>query len=202
MISDDKFKKAREVFLAHGGLMSTGEALNSGIHPRDLYALRDSGQIEKIERGLYRLSDLPPLSNPDLVPIARKIPKGVICLISALHFHDLTTQLPHEVYVALPRNAEAPRLSYPPIRIFWFSGKAYSEGVDEHTIDDTLVKIYCIEKTIADCFKYRNKLGHDVALEVLKGYFSQGKRKVDRILYYAKICRVDRVMTPYIEALI
>jgi predicted transcriptional regulator of viral defense system len=106
------------------------------------------------------------------------------------------------VYVALPRNVVAPRLAYPPIRIFWFTGKVYSEGVEEHNIDDTLVKVYCVEKTIADCFKYRNKLGLDVALEVLKWYFSQGERNVEHILHYAKICRVDKVMTPYIEAMI
>ena len=187
--SEDKYKEAREVFLAHGGIMSTGEALSSGIHPRNLYAMRDSGLIERIERGLYRLSDLPPLSSPDLVPITRKIPKGIICLISALNFHDLTTQLPHEVYVALPRNSEIPRLAYPPIRIFWFTGKAYSEGVEEHTIDDALVKVYNIEKTIADCFKYRNKLGQDVALEALKGYFARGNRKIDNILYYVYLNR-------------
>jgi len=202
-MNKDRYKKARDQFIAHGGIMSTGEAISSGIHPRILYEMRDKGKIERLERGLYRLAELPALSNPDLVPVALKIPKGVICLISALAFHKLTTQLPHEVFVALPINTEPPRFSHPPIRIFWFTGKAYSEGIEENKIDGVSVKIYCIEKTIADCFKYRNKLGLDVALEALKEYYEQRKRKLlDDLLYYAKICRVEKVMRPYIEALV
>ncbi len=202
MISNEKFKEARNILISHGGIMSTGEAISSGIHPRTLYAMRDNGEIERLERGLYRLADLSPLSNPDLVPVALKIPKGVICLISALAFYKLTTQLPHEIFIALPLNTEPPRFSHPPIRIFWFTGEAYSEGIEENKIDGVSVKIYCIEKTIADCFKYRNKIGLDVALEALKEYCKHKKRNLDDILYYAKICRVEKVMRPYIEALV
>jgi len=201
-MNKDRYKKARDQFIAHGGIMSTGEAISSGIHPRTLYAMRDNGEIEKLERGLYRLADLSPLSNPDLVPVALKIPKGVVCLISALAFHKLTTQLPHEVFLALPQNTEPPRFFHPPLRIFWFTGKAYSEGIEENKIDGVSVKIYGIEKTIADCFKYRNKLGLDVALEALKEYCEQKKLKLDDLLYYARICRVEKVIRPYIEALV
>ncbi len=200
-MNKDITKKVRDQFIAHGGIMSTGEAISSGIHPRTLYTMRDNGELERLERGLYRLSDLPPLSNPDLVPVALKIPKGVVCLISALSFHELTTQVPHEVYIALPQNTETPRISHPPIRVFWLSGKSYSEGIEEHRIDGVPVKIYCIEKTIADCFKYRNKLGLDVALEALKEYWKKRKRNIDTLVHYAKVCRVDNVIKPYLEAL-
>ena len=201
-MNDDIYKTVRDQFIAHGGIMSTGEAISSGIHPRTLYAMRDNGKLERLERGLYRLADIAPLSNPDLVPVALKIPKGVVCLISALSFHKLTTQLPHEVYVALPKNAEPPRLSHPPVRIFWFTGKAYAEGIEEYKIDGVTVRIYCSEKAIADSFKYRNKLGLDVALEALKEYFEQQTRNIDDLFHFARICRVEKIMTPYIEALV
>lgn len=202
VISNDKFNEAQAIFISHGGIISTGEALSSGIHPRTLYAMRDNGQIVRLDRGLYRLSDLPTLSNPDLVSVALKIPNGIICLISALSFHELTTQIPHEIYVAIRRNSEAPRLSYPPIRIFWLTGKSYTEGVEKHTIDNVSVKIYSAEKTITDCFKYRNKIGRDIAIEALKLYRERRQIKLNDIMLYAKICRVENVIRPYLEALI
>jgi predicted transcriptional regulator of viral defense system len=125
-------ENARELFRAHGGTLHTGEALRLGIHPRTLYAMRASGILEQISRGLFRLAELPPFGNPDLVTVALKIRNGVICLISALAFHELTTQVPHEVYVAVKQGSEPPRLSYPPVRLFWFSGEAFSEGVQIH----------------------------------------------------------------------
>jgi predicted transcriptional regulator of viral defense system len=137
-------------------------------HPRTLYAMRDSGFLEQIARGLYRLADMPALGNPDLVSVALKVQGGVICLISALAFHEVTTQIPHEVYVALKRGVRTPRLGYPPLRIFRFSGKAFTEGVEAHEIDGVSVRIYSPEKTLADCFKYRNKIGMDTALEALQ----------------------------------
>ncbi|MGB7630072.1 MAG: type IV toxin-antitoxin system AbiEi family antitoxin domain-containing protein, partial [Candidatus Deferrimicrobium sp.] len=161
---------ARELFRAHGGTLHTGEALRLGIHPRTLYAMRDLGILEQISRGLFRLAELPPFGNPDLVTVALKIRNGVICLISALAFHDLTTQVPHEVYVAVKQGSEPPRLAYPPIRIFWFSGEAFSEGVQIHKVGGIPLRIYGPEKTVADCFKHRNKIGLEVALEALKTY--------------------------------
>ncbi len=120
----DTFETALAIFRRHGGVLRTSEAIRQGIHPRTLYAMRDSGKIQSLSRGLYRLADLPPLSNPDLVIVARKFPHAVICLVSALAFHELTTQVPHAIDVALPSRAEHPVLDYPPIRTFWFSGRA------------------------------------------------------------------------------
>jgi predicted transcriptional regulator of viral defense system len=196
------FDKAKALFRRHGGLLRTSEALRLGIHPRTLYAMRDEGVLEQLSRGLYRLAELPPLGAPDLVAVARKVPAGVICLISALAFHELTTQIPHAVYVALARGTEPPRLDYPPVRIFWFTGDAFTEGVEIHKLDHVSVPVYTPEKTLADCFKYRNKLGLDVAVEALKLYRQRKRMRLDELLRFARICRVEKVMRPYLEALL
>lgn len=198
----DAFRKASAIFQQHGGLLKTTDALKAGIHPRTLYAMRDSGFLEQISRGLYRLSDMPALGNPDLVSVALKVPGGVICLISALAFQEITTQIPHAVYVAIERGARAPQLSYPPLRIFRFGGKAFREGVEAHEIDGVSVRIYSPEKTLADCFKYRNKIGLDTALEALKLYRQRKKVNVEGLLKFARICRVEKVMRPYLEAVL
>src|SRR6266496_2497230 len=127
---------AVELFRAHPGGLRTQEALRLGIHPRTLYTIRDRGLLEVLNRGLYRLASLPALTEPDLVTVARRVPRGVICLVSALAFHSLTTQVPHAVHVALERGAEPPRLAYPPLRVFWFSGPAFREGIQEPKVDD------------------------------------------------------------------
>jgi predicted transcriptional regulator of viral defense system len=193
---------ALDLFRQHGGTLRTAEALRLGIHPRTLYALRDSGALQQLSRGLYRLADLPPLSNPDLVLVACKLPQAVICLVSALAFHELTTQVPHMVDVALRSGSARPTLDYPPLRTFWFSGPAWSEGVEVHQIDDTPVRIYGPEKSVADSFKYRRKIGLDVAVEALKLYRRHREFDVGKLLHSARICRVERVMRPYLEALL
>ena len=119
---------------------------------------------------MYRFADMSVMGNPDLTTVALKIPKGVICLISALSWHEMTAEIPHEIYLALPRGAEPPRLMYPLLRIFWFQGHAFEEGVEEHDMDGIRVRICSPEKTLADCFKYRNKIGLDVVIEALKLY--------------------------------
>ncbi|WP_022949979.1 type IV toxin-antitoxin system AbiEi family antitoxin domain-containing protein [Methylohalobius crimeensis] len=195
-------ESAKQAFHHHGGVLRTSEAIRLGIHPRTLYAMRDSGVLECLSRGLYRLAELPPLSNPDLATVALRVPNGVICLISALAYHELTTQIPHEIYLAVPRGAEPPRLDAPPVRVFWFTGKAFSEGIEVHEVDGTQVRIYSVEKTLADCFKYRNKIGLDTAIEALKLYVNRRRIQLDKLMAYACICRVEKVMRPYLEALL
>ena len=202
MATDESVQKAIALFRQRGGSLRTAEALRLGIHPRVLYAMRDSGVLEQLGRGLYRLADLPPLSNPDLTTVALKVPQAVICLVSALAFHELTTQVPHAVDVALHNRAERPRLDYPPLRVFWFSGPAWSEGVETHPIDRVPVRIYGPEKSVADVFKYRRKIGLDVALEALGLYRQCAGLDVGRLLHYARICRVESVIRPYLEALL
>jgi predicted transcriptional regulator of viral defense system len=178
------------------------EAIRLGMSRKTLYAMRDAGALEQVSRGLYRLRGLPALASPDLVTIAKRIPQGVVCLISALAYHELTTQVPHEVYVALVKGAEAPRIDYPPVRLFWFSGAAFTEGIETRKVDGLSVRIYSAEKTIADCFKFRNKLGMDVVLEALKLWRDRRGRHVQALLAHARHCRVERVMRPYLEALL
>jgi predicted transcriptional regulator of viral defense system len=195
--------KSARVFTDHGGMLRTGKAIQLGIHPRTLYALRDAGEIEHIGRGLYRLSTAPPLSSPDLVPIAIRIPRAVVCLISALAHHGLTTQVPHAVDVALPSHAQIPKVDGVPLRVFWYPESSFRAGVDVIAVDDVSVRIYSPEKTIADCFKYRNKIGLDVAVEALTAY-RERTRKPNRaaLAKFAQIDRVQKVMRPYLEALL
>jgi len=190
------------LFRQHGGTLRTAEALRLGIHPRTLYAMRDSGVLERLSRGLYRLANLPPLTNPDLVTVALKAPQAVICLISALAFHELTTQIPHAVDVAVYGQAARPRLEYPPLRVFWFSGLAWSEGIETHCVDGVPVRIYGPAKSVADSFKYRRKIGLDVALEALRHYRQRDDFDVSELLHYATICRVEKVIRPYLEVLL
>lgn len=193
-------EKAKQIFREKGGTLRTGEALDSGIHPRTLYALRDSGDLEQLARGLYRLAELSPLQNPDLATVAKRIPNSVICLISALAVHELTTQIPHVVHLALPRNQRYPVLKYPPIQVYLFSQASFAAGVETRVFDGVKVKVYSAEKTLADCFKYRNKIGLDVALEALRMYHTRRGAHLQRILEYARVCRVENVIRPYLEA--
>lgn len=193
---------ALALFREHRGILRTSDALRLGIHPRALYVLRDAGLIEPLSRGLYRLTELPPLANPDLVTMAHKVPQAVVCLVSALAFHGLTTQIPHAVDIALPSQVAHPALAYPPLRVFRFSGSAFSEGIELHTLDATPVRIYAPAKCVTDSFKYRRKLGLDIALEALRAYRAHPAFQVDTLLRYAQICRVDNVMRPYLETLL
>ncbi|HZY79757.1 MAG TPA: type IV toxin-antitoxin system AbiEi family antitoxin domain-containing protein [Cyclobacteriaceae bacterium] len=184
----------------NGGFIQTKHALKLGIHQRTLQKLVEEKRLEKVSRGIYRIPHTP-LANPDFFTVATRIPKGVICLISALSFHRLTTQIPHSVQIALDRQSETPRLDWPPLSVHRFSGRAFHEGIEVHKIDGAVVKIYCPEKTLADCFKFRNKLGMDIVLEALKLYCSKRKRKLNDLYKYAEICRVNNAIHPYLETL-
>ncbi|NOR54422.1 MAG: transcriptional regulator [Candidatus Aminicenantes bacterium] len=198
----NRFDRAVDVFKKYGGILRTSEAISSGIHPDTLYSMRDSGRLEKISRGIYRLESELPLNNPDLVTVAKRIPNGVICLSSALSFFDITTQIPHEVHLALPQGSEEPRLDYPPIRTFRFSRRSFSAGIEKHRMDNVIIRIYSPEKTLADCFKFRNKIGIDIAIEALRLYQERRKMKIDDIMHFASICRVANIIRPYMEAII
>lgn len=201
-ISEPRFDRATKIFKKHGGILRTSQALQAGIHPETLYAMRDSGKLEVISRGVFRLSDIPPLGYPDIVTVATRVSHGVICLISALAFHELTTQIPHEVHVALKRGAEEPRIDYPPVKTYRFTGEAFTAGTDAHDLDGVSVRIYSPEKTLADCFKFRNKVGLDTVIEAIRFYRVRKKTKVDDLMKYATICRVGKTMRPYLEAIL
>jgi len=195
-------KQPEEIFRKHGGQLRMSDAIKHGISRYMLYSLRDKGVIEQVSRGIYRLVELPPISNPDLVTVSLRFPSAVICLVSALAYHEITTQIPHEVSVAVPRDSRMPSLDYPPIRAHRFSNASYKSGILEHRIDGVPVKIYTPEKTLTDCFKFRNKIGMDVVLEALKLYKTRNKFNLGELLKYARICRVEKVMLPYLEVTI
>ena len=185
-------KKAEELFRQNGGQLRMSQALEGGTSRSVLYSMRD--------KGVYRLAELPEHREPDLCIVSLRYPKAVICLISALSFHDLTTQIPHEIYIALPRGSRAPTITAPPVRHFFFSGQAYEAGIEDHELDGVRVRVYDREKTLADCFRFRNKVGMDVFLEALKLYKDAGKTRPGLIMDYARICDVEKAMIPYLEA--
>jgi predicted transcriptional regulator of viral defense system len=187
---------------AQNHFIRTTIALKAGIHPRTLYQLRDSGCLEQISRGVYRLAAQTPVSDPDLFTVAARIPQGVICLVSALAIHQITTQIPRAVEIALPRGAESPRLDYPPIAIHRFSAASFNAGIEVCEIDGIPLRVYDPEKTIADCCKFRHQLGLDVFLEALALYQQRKRANFALILEYAQICRVGTAIRPYLEAML
>jgi predicted transcriptional regulator of viral defense system len=195
------YEREVELIRQHGGALRMSEALRLGINRKALYAMRDAGVIEPVSRGLYRLASLDPLAHPDLVTVATRVPQGVLCLISALSFHDLTTQVPHTIDMALERGTRKPRLDYPPTRFYWFSGPAFGEGIETHELDGAPVRIYDPEKTLVDSFRYRNQIGMDVVLEAMKLWRERRRKKLDALLKYARMRHVERAMRPYLEAM-
>ncbi len=184
------------------GVLVARELRTRSIPNVFLGRLTDQGLLEKIGRGLYRLPDAPISEHHGLVTAAARVPDGVICLLSALSFHELTTQIPFEVWMALENKSWAPKKQGLPIRYVYYSGDAFSEGIEAHEIEGTSVNIYSPAKTVADCFKYRNKIGVDVAIEALRDGYHQRKFTVDELIHYAEICRVHNVIRPYLEAIL
>ncbi len=184
------------------GTVTTRQIVAAGVHRQVLTRMVADGQLERISRGVYTLPDHPVTENHGLAIVAAAVPESVVCLISALTFHGIGTQLPYEVWIALERRAHRPTLEYPPLRVVRFTGVALTEGVEEHPIEGQSVRVYCAAKTIADCFKYRNKIGLDVALEALREGWQTKAFTMDQINHYSVICRVERVMKPYLAALV
>ena len=199
---ENKIKQAIKLFEKNHGILRTHEAIKYGIHPRTLYKMRDQGLLEELARGIYRLTTISDFSEPDLVLVSKKIPHGVICLISALAYYGITTQIPHFVYVAIPVKSRKPKLDYPPIRYFWYSDKVYRAGIEIIDIEGCSVKIFDIEKTLADCVKFRNKIGIDVVIEALKMYWYEKKTNIDKLYKYAKINRIEKILQPIMETIV
>lgn len=183
------------------GLLRASD-LNAIEAPRVfLTRLTAAGLLDKVERGLYRLPSHVGSEYVSLAIIAAKVPQAVFCLLTALQFHELTTQLPRQIWIAMPRGSHVPRLDYPPIRMVQMTGEVYSEGIETVQRDGVALRVYGVAKTVADCFKHRNKIGLDVALEALKDARAMRRVSADELWHYAKICRVANVMRPYLEAI-
>lgn len=189
-------------FRDNKGVARFSDILKAGFHPDSLALLEKKGQIEKIGRGLYRLAGCATDSHPDLVEAALQAPRGVICLLSALAFYEATNEIPMYVEMAIPLGSRAARIQYPPVKFYRFAPAAWEAGIVRHEIDGHVIKIYSLAKTIADCFKFRNKIGANVARDALKVAIADKHVQPKEIMKYAKVCRVDSIIKPILEALI
>lgn len=187
-------------FKERHGIAAFSEIRNAGLEV-PLKALQRSGEVERANRGLYRLSSGENLSNPDLVAVSIKAPHAVVCLISALSFHHVTDQIPHEIHLAIPKGSWANRIDHPPVHYYSFSKKAYESGIEEHAIDGRKVRVYSLAKTIADCFKFRYKIGENLGLDALKAAVAEHHVLPSEIMRYAQICRAEKSIKPYLKAL-
>jgi len=183
------------------GFIRSNDLAALGLPRVALTRLVRQGRLTRVARGLYAIPDRPVSEQGALAEIARKHPQVIVCLLSALRLHELTTQSPFEVWLAIPNKARAPRIDYPPLRIIRFSGAALTVGIEEHKIDGVIIRVTNVGRTVADCFKFRNKIGLDVALEALQEAWRSRRATMDELWRYAKVCRVTNVMRPYLESL-
>lgn len=192
---------AIQAFRDKGGTLRTRDLIALGVHTDALYALRESGRIVELGRGLYRLAEAAEAEHPDLAVVAARVPNAAVCLISALSYHGITTQIPSSVHLAVPRGSyHGIKLSMP-VTVYRFDPKTFSEGLETHRVGGMPVKIYSAARTVVDCFKFRNKLGLDVALEALR-LARQRKRIQNReLLRYARLLRIEKPMSPYLQAI-
>jgi len=197
---DSKIGRLREV-AGRIGILHTRDLPPLGIPTRYLGRLCSDGFLVKTGRGMYMTTGVPETMHLGLALASKAVPRSVICLLSALRFHEIGTQNPHQIWIAMDRRAARPRVTYPNIKVVRFSAKSLTEGIEEHDVAGVPVRIYSPAKTVADCFKYRNKIGLDVAIEALRETVRGRKCTIDELWQYAKICRVSRVMRPYMEAM-
>ncbi len=190
-----------EIFNRHHGYAYLKDLKAQGIHTDTIRRLLAERKIEKIKPGVYRLTDAPMMAYQGFVDVCMAMPKAVICLHSALSYYELTTTVPAVVMVALPRGSKAPKLQYPPVKVFYFARSNYETGIKTIHTETGDFKIFEMEKTIVDCFRYRNRLGEDVAVEGLKNYLKKKDADLNRLFFYARKGRVYRIIKPYVEVL-
>ena len=192
---------ALQAFRDKGGTLRTRDLIALGVHTDALYTLRDAGRVVELGRGLYRLAETGEAEYPDLALVAARAPDAAVCLISALSYHDITTQIPSSVHLAVPRGSyHGIRLPIP-VTVYRFDPKTFNKGLETHRVGGMTLKIYSAARTVVDCFKFRNKIGLDVALEALR-MARQRKRVQNReLLHYARLLRVEKPMSPYLQAI-
>jgi predicted transcriptional regulator of viral defense system len=200
--TDTALATAEEVFDARGGVMRTGEALDAGIQQRTLYWMRDHGLLEEMSRGVFHLTSSPLPGSFDIPAVMLRVRRAVLCLVSSLAYHEIGTQIPHAVQIALPREVRTPRLGYPPVQVFHMSSAALGAGVEEHMMGQTPIHVFSVAKTVADCFKYRNKIGLNVAIEALQEVVRGRRAMPSEIMEFARVIRVGSVIDPYLRALL
>jgi len=183
------------------GIVRAGELKAHGIPRSQLYRLVQNGLVVREARGIYVARKHPITAEHTLAQVAKRVPGGVFCLLTALRFHELTTQAPAEVWIALAEKARKPKLDYPRLRVARFSGRALTEGIEKHRLEGVEIRVYSAAKTVADCFKYRNKIGIDVAVEALRDFSRRHRGGATELARYARVCRVTRVMQSYLDAI-
>jgi len=188
-------------FVRDHGVVRPADLEAYGLPRGDLYSLARDGLVNRQGRGIYVAADHPVTAEHTLVHAAKRVPAGVFCLLTALRFHELTTQSPAEVWVALAPKARKPRLDYPRLRVARFSGPALTEGIEHHYAENVELRVYSPAKTVADCFKYRNKIGLDVAIEALRDFTRRYRGGANDLARFARVCRVSRVMQPYLDSI-
>ena len=194
-------ERVRRMFRRRG-LVRPRDLEKAGLPTSVLYRLRDQGEVEQVGPGLFRHPGAATTEKHTYAEAAKLVPAGAVCLLSALAFHEIGTQMPHEVWLALRAHSKRPTVTAVPLRIVWFSGEAFTEGVETHTVEGVRVRVYSPAKTIADLFKFRNKVGIDVAVEALRDAWSRRIVTMEEIIHFAKVCRVEKVIRPYLEAII
>ena len=183
------------------GLLRPRDLEPAGIPRVYLKQLVETGELVRTGRGLYVHADTPLTENHSLAEAAKRVPKGVVCLLSALRFHDLTTENPVEVWIAIPRGTRPPKSGVPALRVIQLSGAMMTSGIEQHPIQGVIVPVYSVAKTVADCFRFRNRVGVNLAVEALRDAWQNKKTTSDELWRYAKICRVLNVMRPYFDSL-
>lgn len=184
------------------GVIRSRDLLGMNIHRMALARLVAKGVLARPSRGVYVFADAEVTEHHDLAQVCKRVPHGVVCLLSALRFHRLTTQAPYEVWLGIDRKARRPKLDHPPLRIVRLSGTGLTDGIEEHQIEQVRVRMTSVARTVADCFVYRNRIGLDVAVEALRDYLRQRRGTVDELYRLAQTRRVANVMRPYTEALV
>lgn len=196
MTKQEQLKK----MFARNRIVRASTIRDAGISAQFITNMLRNGEIARLGRGVYSLAEAAATEMSDVEALSHVVPQGVICLVSALRFHGLTDENPHAISVAIRHGSHPPRIEYPPVQFFVFSGQAYSSGVESHSVNGTELRVYSIEKTIADCFKYRNKIGLDLAVSALQDAVKKGKLNYNSLWESAKICRVSKIIRPYMEA--
>ena len=197
------YDKIKNIFESNNGYARTKEILEANIHSSHLYKLQDKGEITRVKRGLYRWNNDEFNTSTEIIEVSNIVPNGVICLLSALSYYDLTITNPWEYYIAIHRDDHRPKLpDYPPISIFYFADKQFSTGVKEVDIEGSKIKIYDKEKTICDCIRLRNKVGTDVVKEAMQNYLKRKDKNISKLLKYAEVTGVKNIMKRYLEVLV
>jgi len=197
-----KTQQLLRYFNKQGGVLRFSKILKAGFHPDFLRALVKDGEVEKIGRGLYQVTGQSVTSYPDLVAACLQSPKGIICLLSALAFHEATDEIPRSIDLAIARGIHANKIKYPPVKFYRFTPNAWKVGIEEHKVKGRKIRVYNLAKTVADCFKFRNRIGTDVCREALKVAVNEKKIDPKEIMRFAKVCRVTNVVKPILESLL